>query len=110
MISRRTLLAFAAAPLAPAPGGSVLVHEHILVDFTGGGKWDADEVFRAAKESKYKAHGDIVVFVRPGEIGVIGGNVGDSVSLKTLKIDGSGYLTDKTQPWFCVLENRLPES
>lgn len=47
MISRRELLAFAAAPLAPAP--TVLVHEHILVDFTGGGRWDADEAFRAAK-------------------------------------------------------------
>jgi phosphotriesterase-related protein len=49
MISRRSLLAFAAAPLAAGPEGTVLVHEHILVDFTGGGRWDADEAFRAAK-------------------------------------------------------------
>jgi phosphotriesterase-related protein len=47
-MTRRELLALAAAPLAPA-AGTVLVHEHILVDFTGGGTYDADEVFRLAK-------------------------------------------------------------
>jgi hypothetical protein len=56
---------------------------------------------------EYKSHCDIVVAVRPGEIDVIGGNVGDSVTLKTLKIDSSGLLVDKTNPWFVVLSNRF---
>lgn len=38
---------------APAPAGSILVHEHVLVDFIGAesirpGRYDADEVFRVA--------------------------------------------------------------
>jgi phosphotriesterase-related protein len=52
-LSRREVLALAAAPLAAAPlpamQPSVLVQEHVLVDFTGAGKWDSDEAFRAAK-------------------------------------------------------------
>jgi phosphotriesterase-related protein len=36
------------APLA-ATEPSILVHEHVLVDFIGAGKWDSDEAFRAAK-------------------------------------------------------------
>ena len=60
------------------------------------------------KSSQYKSHGDIVVYVRPGEIGVIGGNVSDSVTLKTLKLDSAGYLVDKHDHWFVILENRLP--
>jgi phosphotriesterase-related protein len=47
-MTRRELVALAAAPFAPAPD-SVLVHEHILVDFTGGAAWDRDEVIRAAR-------------------------------------------------------------
>jgi hypothetical protein len=55
----------------------------------------------------YPSHCDIVVAVRPGEIDVIGGNVQDSVTLKTLATDESGKLIDTHQKWFCVLENRL---
>jgi len=47
-MTRRELAALAAVPFAPAPE-SVLVHEHILVDFTGGAGWDRDEVFRIAR-------------------------------------------------------------
>ena len=46
-MTRRDLAALAAAPFMRAPE-SVLVHEHILVDFTGGAGWDRDEVFRMA--------------------------------------------------------------
>ncbi len=55
----------------------------------------------------YKSHGDLVVAVRPGEIDVIGGNVQDSVSLKTLATDAEGKLVDQSQRWFAVLANRL---
>lgn len=47
-LSRRDLgLVAAGAFLKTEP--SVLVHEHILVDFTGTGRYDAEEVFRIAR-------------------------------------------------------------
>lgn len=55
----------------------------------------------------YKAHTDIVVAVRDGEIDVIGGNVSDSVTLKTLKTDAQGHLIDTSADWFVVLKNQL---
>jgi len=63
---------------------------------------------KAIKQKDYKSHCDIVVYVWPGEIGVIGGNVSDSVAMKILKIDAGGFLVDKTSPFFAILENRLP--
>lgn len=55
----------------------------------------------------YKSHTDLVVEVRPGEIDVIGGNVQDSVTLKTLATDVRGHLIDRHERWFAVLANRL---
>ncbi len=55
LMTRREFLAAGAAAGAPAPAaipGSVLVHEHVLVDFGGvasPGRYDANEVFRAAR-------------------------------------------------------------
>lgn len=51
----------------------------------------------------YSSHTDIVVAVRPGEIDVIGGNVKDSVSLKTVSTDSQGKINDKNQRWFVVM-------
>lgn len=51
----------------------------------------------------YSSHTDLVVAVRPGEIDVIGGNVKDSVSLKTVATDSQGFITDKNQRWFVVM-------
>ena len=50
---RREFLSCLAAPLT-AQQGSILVHEHVMVDFIGAdkispGRYDPDEVFRAAK-------------------------------------------------------------
>ncbi|MGH9662471.1 MAG: phosphotriesterase [Bryobacteraceae bacterium] len=47
-MTRRRFCAALAAPLA-VPQGSILVHEHVLVDFGGTGRYDAGEVFRAAR-------------------------------------------------------------
>lgn len=48
-MTRRDFLGAALAPFAP-PAGSVLVHEHVLVDFTSGkSPYDANEVFAIAK-------------------------------------------------------------
>ena len=55
----------------------------------------------------YKSHTDIVVDVRDGEIDVIGGNVGQSVTKKTLQTDSEGRLTDESEDWFVVLGNQL---
>lgn len=55
----------------------------------------------------YASHTDLVVAVRAGEVDVIGGNVQDSVSLKTLSTDAQGKLTDKNQRWFVVMAPNL---
>ncbi|MGL5082039.1 MAG: DUF2272 domain-containing protein [Microcoleaceae cyanobacterium] len=57
----------------------------------------------------YQSHTDIVVAVRDGEIDVIGGNVSDSVTLKTLKTDAEGRLIDTSEDWFVVLSNQLSD-
>ncbi len=51
-MTRREFLACLAAPGLAANQGTILVHEHILVDFIGAdqirpGRYDPDEVFRA---------------------------------------------------------------
>lgn len=58
------------------------------------------------KTSGYSSHADLVVAVRPGEIDVIGGNVRDSVTLKTLKTNAAGQLVDKRHFWFVVMKLR----
>lgn len=51
----------------------------------------------------YSSHTDLVVAVRSGEIDVIGGNVKDSVTKKTLKTDADGKLIDRQYRWFVVM-------
>lgn len=51
----------------------------------------------------YSSHTDLVVAVRPGEIDVIGGNVRDSVTKKTLRTDEKGLLVDDHYRWFVVM-------
>ncbi len=55
----------------------------------------------------YFSHGDIVVAVRDNEIDVIGGNVSNSVTKRTLKLDAQGFLTDNSARYFAVIENKL---
>lgn len=62
----------------------------------------------AAQNDSFFSHTDFVVYVQPDEIGVIGGNVSDSVTLKILAIDGAGYLKKSGTHLFAVMENRLP--
>jgi hypothetical protein len=55
-----------------------------------------------------KLHCDIVVEQEGGFIAVIGGNVRNSVSKTTMKLDGNGFVQPtRRRPWFMVLENRL---
>ena len=53
---------------------------------------------------RYQSHADIVTAVRPGEIDVVGGNVGNSVSKKSVKTDENGLIVDENYNWFAVLE------
>ena len=59
------------------------------------------------QSASYKSHCDIVVSKTATSIRVIGGNVGNSVSIKNLKIEANGLLADTNLKWFAVLENRL---
>lgn len=63
-MKRRDLLCLAAGAAVAAPAASVLVHEHVLVDFIGAdqirpGRYQADEVFRVARPrlEELRAHG-----------------------------------------------------
>ncbi len=58
------------------------------------------------KTGSYPSHTDIVVAKRPGEIDVIGGNVLDSVTRKTMKLNANGLLADTGNDWFVVMKKR----
>jgi hypothetical protein len=54
----------------------------------------------------YPSHSDIVVAKREGEIDVIGANVLDSVTKKTIATNPSGHIVDDQHFWFAVLKRR----
>jgi hypothetical protein len=54
----------------------------------------------------YESHSDVVVALRDNEIDVIGCNVLDSVTKKTLRIDANGHIQDDRHLWFAVLKRR----
>jgi hypothetical protein len=55
------------------------------------------------KTGSYKSHTDLVVARRAGEIDVIGFNVLDSVTKKTVPLTASGHVADRSHKWFVVL-------
>jgi hypothetical protein len=58
------------------------------------------------KTGGYNSHTDLVVAKRQGEIDVIGGNVRDSVTLKTLATNANGRVIDNQHFWFVVMKRR----
>jgi hypothetical protein len=65
----------------------------------------ADALFDAT--GAYDSHTDVVVEKRANEIDVIGCNVRDSVTKKTLRIDAAGrIIPDGIHFWFAVLKRR----
>lgn len=58
------------------------------------------------RNGNYQGHTDLVVARRAGEIDVIGGNVGQSVTKKTLALDALGRLADTRHPWFVLMKYR----
>jgi hypothetical protein len=68
--------------------------------------------YDTAVGNDYQAHVDIVVATRPGEIDVIGGNVEESVTLRTFPVNSEGKLINpnddnEINDFFAVIENRL---
>lgn len=61
----------------------------------------------AASSADYASHTDIVVEIGDHSISVIGGNVIDSVTKKTLAIDDQGLLVDASKNWFVVIADNL---
>lgn len=54
-------------------------------------------------------HCDLVVSANAGEIGVVGGNVGDTVALARFQVDDRGLLLARDdRPWVAVIEQRDP--
>ena len=58
------------------------------------------------KTTSYPSHTDVVVAKRPGEIDVIGFNVLDSVTKKTIPLTSAGLIGDKSHKWFVVLKRK----
>jgi hypothetical protein len=58
------------------------------------------------KTGNYPSHTDVVVERRPREIDVIGANVLDSVTKKTIPLTAAGLIADRTHKWFVVLKRR----
>lgn len=74
------------------------------------GYWRGDtqiSVDNALSVGWYQSHTDIVVEVGDKYAYVIGGNVGNSVTKKQVKLNGAGVLIDTRYPWFVVMQNRL---
>jgi hypothetical protein len=58
----------------------------------------------------YAGHADIVVEVDAGQVWIIGGNVGDSVTRRPLGLDANGYLKSVVvngENLFGIMKNRM---
>jgi hypothetical protein len=56
------------------------------------------------RRGSFPSHTDVVVARRAGEIDVIGANVLDSVTKKTVPLSADGLIADRTHKWFVVLK------
>ena len=58
------------------------------------------------KTGSYASHTDVVVAKRGAEIDVIGFNVLDSVTKKTVPLTSAGLIADRKHKWFVVLKRK----
>lgn len=58
------------------------------------------------KTGSYPSHTDVVVARRPREVDVIGFNVLDSVTKKTVPLTAAGLIADTSHKWFVVLKRK----
>ncbi len=78
-----------------------------LVAYARGEKMNSAKAARLFDSTtRYDSHSDVVVEKRASEIDVIGANVLDSVTKKTLSIDANGHIQDGHHNWFAVLKRR----
>lgn len=82
--------------VAPKVGDLVCYHRH-----SGGieGYYD--------RTSGYKSHCDLVVKKDKNQLEVIGGNVGDAVTKRIVRINSEGKVTDKNKKWFAVIKTNI---
>lgn len=64
--------------------------------------------FDHQNKGSYLSHSDIVVDVRKDALDMIGGNVENSVTRRTLALNADGSIDTSRYPAFVVVENRLP--
>ena len=62
-----------------------------------------------SKSNDYESHTDLVVEKSGNLLKVIGGNVEDSVTMKHILLDESGFLVDTTKNWFVILKNNIKD-
>lgn len=55
----------------------------------------------------FPSHGELVVEVGKGYIKTIGGNVGNSVQIRTFKTNAKGFLEGNRVPFFMVIQNNI---
>lgn len=85
------------------PGGQPDVGD--LVAYARGKKMSAARAKALFKTANaYESHADLVVARRKNEIDVIGANVMDSVTMKTLSLDDNGHIADPSHFWFATLK------
>jgi hypothetical protein len=60
----------------------------------------------AARKDSFKSHCDVVVELRDTFVRAIGGNVGQSVAMKTFSLNDRGFLKN-TNRVFAILRNNL---
>ncbi|HWU65312.1 MAG TPA: DUF2272 domain-containing protein [Ensifer sp.] len=58
------------------------------------------------KTGNYQSHTDLVVAKNGNSIDVIGANVLDSVTKKTLDLTADGHIADRSHKWFVVLKRK----
>ena len=61
----------------------------------------------------YKGHCDVIVSVGDGEVEVIGGNVGDSVTKRPIALDAAGFvkpITQNGESLFALMQCRIQSS
>lgn len=94
------------------PALSVLTPGDLIWAARGGGDCPAAPTsFNAAIQALKKgrwfcSHADIVIELRDGEVDVIGGNVSDSVTKSTYKVN-NGRIRDPRHAWLAVVRNNL---
>jgi len=87
------------------PGGAPAVGD--LIGYARGKGITADKATKYFdKIVSYESHTDVVIAVRATEIDVIGANVLDSVTKKTLRINNAGHIEDSEHFWFVTLKQQ----